>query len=183
MATHSSVLAWRIPGTGEPGGLPSMGLHRVGHDWGDLAAEDTDSCSLCSIIDTCHLSVLYRVVCVCFPDRSAGKESACNAGDPGSIPGSGTSRGERHRLPTPVFLGFPSVSAGNESAWQCGRPGFDPWVRKIPWRRAWQTTPVFWPGWEIMKDREAWGTSVHRAARSQTWLNNHHHNVHKSLQW
>ena len=31
-ATHSSVLAWRIPGTGEPGGLPSMGLHRVGHD-------------------------------------------------------------------------------------------------------------------------------------------------------
>ena len=37
MATHSSVLAWRIPGTGEPGGLPSMGLHRVGHDWSDLA--------------------------------------------------------------------------------------------------------------------------------------------------
>ena len=38
MATHSSVLARRIPGTGEPGGLPSMGLHRVGHDWSDLAA-------------------------------------------------------------------------------------------------------------------------------------------------
>ena len=37
MATHSSVLAWRIPGTGEPGGLPSMGLHRVGHDGSDLA--------------------------------------------------------------------------------------------------------------------------------------------------
>ena len=36
MATHSSVLAWRIPGTGEPGGLLSMGSHRVGHDWGDL---------------------------------------------------------------------------------------------------------------------------------------------------
>jgi len=32
MAPHSSTLAWRIPGTGEPGGLPSMGLHRVGHD-------------------------------------------------------------------------------------------------------------------------------------------------------
>ena len=38
MATHSSVLACRIPGKGEPGGLPSMGLHRVGHDWSDLAA-------------------------------------------------------------------------------------------------------------------------------------------------
>ena len=38
MTTHSSVLAWRIPGMGEPGGLPSMGSHRVGHDWSDLAA-------------------------------------------------------------------------------------------------------------------------------------------------
>ena len=38
MATHSSVLAWRIPGMEEPGGLPSMGSHRVGHDWSDLAA-------------------------------------------------------------------------------------------------------------------------------------------------
>ena len=38
MATHSSVLAWRIRGTGEPGGLPSMGSHRVGHDRSDLAA-------------------------------------------------------------------------------------------------------------------------------------------------
>ena len=38
MATHSSVLAWRIPGTGEPGELPSMGSHRVAHDWSDLAA-------------------------------------------------------------------------------------------------------------------------------------------------
>ena len=38
MATHSSVLAWRIPGTGEPGGPPFMGSHRVGHDWSDLAA-------------------------------------------------------------------------------------------------------------------------------------------------
>ena len=38
MPTHSSVLAWRIPGTAEPGGLPSMGSHRVGHDWSNLAA-------------------------------------------------------------------------------------------------------------------------------------------------
>ena len=38
MATHSSILAWRIPGTEEPSGLPSMGSHRVGHDWSDLAA-------------------------------------------------------------------------------------------------------------------------------------------------
>ena len=38
MATHFGVFAWRIPGTGEPGGLPSLGLHRVGRDWSNLAA-------------------------------------------------------------------------------------------------------------------------------------------------
>ena len=43
MATHSSVLARRTPGTGEPGGLPSMGSHRVGHDWSDLAAAAGDN--------------------------------------------------------------------------------------------------------------------------------------------
>ena len=41
MATHSSVLALRIPGTGEPGGLPSLGSHRVRHDWSDLAAAES----------------------------------------------------------------------------------------------------------------------------------------------
>ena len=48
MATHSSVLAWRIPGTGEPGGLLSVGLHRVWHDWSDLAAAVHISCSVVS---------------------------------------------------------------------------------------------------------------------------------------
>ena len=42
MATHSSVLAWRIPGMAGPGGLPSMGSHRVGHDWSDLAAAEAE---------------------------------------------------------------------------------------------------------------------------------------------
>ena len=48
MATHSSVLTWRIPGTGEPGGLPSMGSHRVGHDWSDLPVSSIVVGSLCS---------------------------------------------------------------------------------------------------------------------------------------
>ena len=50
MAIHSSVLAWRIPGTGEPGGLPSMGSHRVGHDGSDLAVAVTPSTSECHLI-------------------------------------------------------------------------------------------------------------------------------------
>ena len=43
MPTHSRVLAWRIPGMGEPGGLPSVRLHRVGHDRSDLVAAAADS--------------------------------------------------------------------------------------------------------------------------------------------
>ena len=46
MATHSSVLVWRIPGTGEPGGLPSLGSQRVGYDSSDLAAAAIFSVSL-----------------------------------------------------------------------------------------------------------------------------------------
>ena len=47
MAPHSSVLAWTIPGPAEPGGLPSVGSHRVGLEWGDLAAAASFSTQLC----------------------------------------------------------------------------------------------------------------------------------------
>ena len=60
-----------------------------------------------------------------FPDSSVGKESACNAGDPGSIPGSGRSPGRSNRLPTPVFLGFPCGSTGKESACNVGDLGWE----------------------------------------------------------
>ena len=49
MATHSSVLAWRIPGMGEPGGLPSMGSHSVEHNWSDLAA----AAAVCMCAQSC----------------------------------------------------------------------------------------------------------------------------------
>ena len=53
MATHSSVLAWRIPGMGEPGGLPSLGSHRVGHDWSDLAAAaEIGSLNTCPVLNS-----------------------------------------------------------------------------------------------------------------------------------
>ena len=61
MATHSSVLAWRIPGTGEPGGLPSVGSHRVGHDWRDLAAAAAAAAAAAGS----------------FPGGANGKEFAC----------------------------------------------------------------------------------------------------------
>ena len=58
MATHSSVLAWRIPGMGEPGGLPSMGSHRVRHDWSDLAM--AESLTSIAVLQYTFL-VTYRV--------------------------------------------------------------------------------------------------------------------------
>ena len=48
MAPHSSTLAWRIPGTVKPDGLPSLGSHRVGHDWSDLVAADGNNESITS---------------------------------------------------------------------------------------------------------------------------------------
>ena len=68
MATHSRVLAWRVPGTGEPGGLPSMGSHRVGHDWSDLAAavaaitSDIEHLLICllTIFVSSYLKCLFR---------------------------------------------------------------------------------------------------------------------------
>ena len=56
MATHSSILAWRVPGTGEPAGLPSMGLHRVWHDWRDLAAAAASNSFWCTV----HVQLLLK---------------------------------------------------------------------------------------------------------------------------
>ena len=61
--THSGVLAWRIPGTGEPGGLPSMGSHRVGHDWSGLAATAAYLRMNASLNLTLHRNVWRRGSC------------------------------------------------------------------------------------------------------------------------
>ena len=66
-----------------------------------------------------------------FSDSSVGKESTCNAGDPGLIPGLERSSGEG-RLPTPVFLGFPCGSAGKESACNVGDLGSIPGLGRSP---------------------------------------------------
>ena len=136
MATHSSVLSWIIPGTGEPGGLPSMGSHRVGHDWSDLAA-------------AAHLSLRKSV----FPPHPPGgsKEHACLGDARGNLASQGIVK-----LPPTSFLrqqmqrlGLSRWLSSKESACQCRRcrrAGFDPWIGKIPWSRKWQPTPVFLPG-------------------------------------
>ena len=69
MATHSSVLAWRIPGTEEPGRRLSMGSHRVGHDWSDLAAAAADAFpdfprqSGCCSLSMVHVYIFSQGLC------------------------------------------------------------------------------------------------------------------------
>ena len=70
-----------------------------------------------------------------FPGGSTGKESTCNAGDPSSIPGSGRSPGEE--ISYPLQYSRASLVAQSVKNPSSGRPGIDPWVGKIPWRRAW----------------------------------------------
>ena len=127
-----------------------------------------------------------------FPDSSVGKESACNAGDPSFIPGSGRSTGEGIGYPlqysglgnsmdyspwgykesdTTEQLSLSFDAYGKESTCQCRRHrrwGFSPWVGKIPWSRKRQPTPVFLP--RKSHDRRAWQATVHRVAKSQTCL-------------
>ena len=81
LATHSSVLAWTIPGTGEPGGLLFMGSHRVEHDWSDLAGAAAAASEQSTSLNKSHLRA------VMFP------------GDWGSIPGLGKSPGGRNGNP------------------------------------------------------------------------------------
>ena len=69
-----------------------------------------------------------------FPNSSAGKESACNARDPGSVPDLGRSLEEG--IGYPLQYSWASLVAQLvKNPLQCGRPGFDPWAGKIPWRR------------------------------------------------
>ena len=90
-----------------------------------------------------------------FPGSPAGKESACNVEDPGSIPGSERSPGEG--IGYPPQYSWASVMAQKVQNLQCGRPELEPWIGKIPWRRAWQPISGFSPGespW--MEEPGAW---------------------------
>ena len=80
-----------------------------------------------------------------FPGSSAGKKSTCNAGGPGSIPGLERSSGEG--VGYPLWYSWVSLVAQKAKNPPVMRDTWvHPWVRKIPWRRAWQPTPAFLPG-------------------------------------
>ena len=98
-----------------------------------------------------------------FPGGSAGKESTCNVGDPGSIPGSGRYPGER--IGYPLQYSWASLVAQSVKNLPAMR---ETWNGRNSWRKAWQPIPVFLPG---ESPRLA---AVHGVAKSQTWLSTQH---------
>ena len=82
--------------------------------------------------------------CWGFPGSSAGKESTCNAGDPGLISGLGSSPGKGIGCPLQYF-GASLVTDSKESTCNVGILGSIPGLERFPWRRAWEPTPVFFP--------------------------------------
>ena len=104
MATHSSILTWRIPGMGEPGGLPSQGLHRVGHDWSDLAQQQ---------------QITLYGLSGCF----SGNEFTSQCRRPGFDTWVGKIPWRRKCQPTAIFL--PGKSHGQRSL-----AGYSPWNRR-----------------------------------------------------
>jgi len=128
MAPHSSTFAWKTPWTEKPGGLQSMGLLRVGHDW---------VTSLSRIGEGNGNPLQYS--CLENP-RDGGAWWA-------AIYGVAQSRTRLKRLSSLAamgFIGLPWRLSGKESTCQCRRHRVDSWVRKIPWRREWHPTPIFW---------------------------------------
>ena len=148
MATHSSVLAWRIPGTVGPGGLPSMGSHRVGHDWSDLAA----AAAAFHWVYVLHL--LYLFIC-----WWTFRLLPCKWNLHGIVNGATVSIGVHVSFRSMFYIRYMSRNgiagsygssifnflskhhsviqlswwfSGKESACQCRRRGFSPRVGKIP---------------------------------------------------
>ena len=107
IATHSSILAWKIPWTEEPGRLQSMGLQNR-HNLVTKQQQQMDSETVCSL-----KFILWNLInnAKGFPDSSVDKESAWNAGDPGLISGWGRSTGEG--------IGYPLQYSGLENSMNC----------------------------------------------------------------
>ena len=149
MAPHSSTLGWKIPWTGEPGGLQPMGSRRVGHDW---------ATSLHFSLSCIGEGNGNPLQCSCLGE-SQGQWSlwAASMGshrvghDWSDLAAAAAAWASQV---APVVKNLPS------NAGDCKRLGFSPWVGKITWRRASQTTPLFFC-LENPMDRRDWRATVH----------------------
>ena len=134
MAPHSSTLAWKIPWTEEPGRLQSMGPRRVGHDW-------ATSLSLFTFM---HWRGKWQPTPVFLPGESQGWWSLVGCRLRGCTESDTTEVTQQQQQQCVIWASLVGQMVKNLPAMH--KTWFDPWVRKIPWRREWQPTPVFRPG-------------------------------------
>ena len=127
LGNASSILAWRIPWAEEPARLQSMGSQRVRHDW---VANNSNSLQ-------CVCSVAKSRPTLATP-WTVARQTPPFMGFPRREYWSGL------LFPPPGYLPDPGME--HRSPALQTDSGFDPWVGKIPWKRAWQPTPVFLPG-------------------------------------
>ena len=141
MATHSSVLAWRIPGMGEPGGLPSMASHRVRHDWSDLAAcmyinthrhiHTIYCCYYCLVSRSCLTCVTLWTVTYQYPLSMGFPRQEYWSGLPfsysGNLPNSGIE---------PASLVSPTLAGGFFTIDSPGKP--IPYIQILYFKRVWR---------------------------------------------
>ena len=162
MATHSSILAWRIPGTGVPGGLPFMGSHRVGQDWGDLAAVAAAHISMASPVaqqiknlPAMQKTQEMRILSLDWEDpleeemathSSTLKGRLLRIEDPGGLQSIGSQRIRRDWATKPTCTHKQGVENGSSRQYSC---------------------------LETFIDRGVWRAKVRGAAKNWTWLNMH----------
>ena len=173
MKTHSSILAWRIPWTGEPGRLQSIGSYRVGQDWSNLVCMhelvvEFDSSSHFQEREARNRNP-FGIFREQFPPTAGHREKL---GFPNQFSTARKNLGSPTNILAQVtpHLWLQSLLSAKDPAWRCMRLkrfGFVPWVGKVPWRRAWQPTSVSCLGSPM--DRGAWGATVHGVAKSRTW--------------